>query len=106
MSENFLELNESNFSKETQTGVILVDFFAKWCGPCKMLAPVLEEVAGNLDGKAKIGKIDIDKEIKLATQFQVTSVPTLVLFKDGKEIDRIIGLRDAKALEDFIKKAV
>ncbi len=106
MSENFLELNESTFSKETQTGVTLVDFFATWCGPCKMLPPVIEEVTGNLDGKANIGNIEIDKEIKLATQFQVTSVPTLVLFKDGKEIDRIIGLRDAKALEDFIKKAV
>ncbi|MBN2479438.1 MAG: thioredoxin [Parachlamydiales bacterium] len=104
MAENIHELNEKNFSKEIASGVTLVDFFAPWCGPCRMLAPVIEEVANDMKGKAKIGKIDIDKEIKLATQFRVSSVPTMVLFKDGKEVDRLVGLRDVEDLKKFIEK--
>lgn len=105
MSNNIKELNESNFSKETEKGVILVDFFAQWCGPCKILAPILEELSEEMKDHASFGKIDIDKQVKLASTYQVTSIPTLVLFKDGKEVDRIVGLKDAKALKEFIKKA-
>lgn len=99
------QLNEGNFSKEIEKGITLVDFFAEWCGPCKMLGPILEEVSDEMKDEANFGKIDIEKEVKLATQFQVTSVPTIVLFKDGQEVDRIVGLKDAKALKEFIKKA-
>jgi thioredoxin 1 len=101
-----LELNEDNFENEVKKGATLVDFFAQWCGPCRMLAPIIEEVAGDMKGKAKIGKVDIDKEIKVATDHQVTSVPTMILFKDGKEVDRIVGLRDAEAIKEFINKAL
>jgi thioredoxin 1 len=101
-----LELNESNFENEIKTGATLVDFFAQWCGPCRMLAPIIDEVAVEMQGKAKIGKVDIDKEIKIATDHQVTSVPTMILFKDGKEVDRIVGLRDAEAIKEFINKAL
>ncbi len=101
-----INLNDENFAKEIEKGVILVDFFAQWCGPCRMLSPIIEEVAAELEGKAQVGKIDIDKEVKVATQFQVTSVPTLILFKDGKEIDRLIGLRDADAIKEFVNKAL
>jgi thioredoxin 1 len=101
-----LELNEDNFENEIKTGATLVDFFAQWCGPCRMLAPIIDEVASDMKGKAKIGKVDIDKEIKVATDYQVTSVPTMILFKDGKEVDRIVGLRDADAIKEFINKAL
>ncbi|NGX56849.1 MAG: Thioredoxin [Candidatus Anoxychlamydiales bacterium] len=101
-----LELNEENFENEVKQGVTLVDFFAQWCGPCRMLAPIIDEVATEMKDKAKVGKVDIDKEIKVATDYQVTSVPTLILFKDGKEVDRIVGLRDLDAIKEFIQKAL
>ena len=99
------ELNNENFEKETKLGVTLVDFFAEWCGPCRMMTPVLDEVEKELKGKATIAKLDIDHSSVIAAKFQVTSVPTLVLFKDGKEIDRLIGVRDAEAIKIFISKA-
>jgi thioredoxin 1 len=104
MSEkkNIKVLTDSSFEKDIQKGVVLVDFHANWCGPCRMLAPVLEEVAKTVHGKASIGKVDIDTEEKIATDFQITSVPTMILFKDGKEVNRIVGLREAKAIADFI----
>ncbi|NGX44757.1 MAG: Thioredoxin [Candidatus Anoxychlamydiales bacterium] len=106
MAKNIKMLDESNFSKEIESGVTLIDFFAEWCGPCRMLAPVVEEVATSLKDKASFGKVDIDKQVKLATEYQVTSIPTLVLFKEGKEVDRIVGLRDEKALKEFVEKAL
>lgn len=103
---DIIHLNESNFESSIKKGVILVDFFAQWCGPCRMLSPILEEIASDFEGKARIGKIDIDEEINLATKFQVTSIPTLILFKNGKEIDRIVGLKDADSLKKLIQKAL
>ena len=99
-------LNDDNFKKEIEEGVVLVDFFAIWCGPCRMLSPIIEEVAKHFEGKIVVGKVDIDSEQKTAAEFQVTSVPTLVLFKDGKEINRLIGLRDAEAIKEFINTAL
>jgi len=69
-----------------------------------MLGPILEEVSDEMKDEANFGKIDIDKEVEIASKYQVTSIPTLILFKDGKEVDRIIGLKDAKALKEFIRK--
>jgi thioredoxin 1 len=106
VAKNIIELNESNFAKEVENKIILVDFFAEWCGPCRMLSPVIEEVASEMEDKSFVGKVDIDKEINLASKYQVTSVPTLILFKNGKEIDRMVGLKDAKALKKFIEKAL
>ena len=99
-------LTDENFEKSIEKGVILVDFHANWCGPCKMLAPVLEEVAKDVDGKGAIGKIDIDASQKIAAQYQITSVPTMILFKNGKEVNRLIGLRNADAIKQFILAAV
>ena len=99
------ELNNENFEKETKSGVTLVDFFAEWCGPCRMMTPVLDEVEKELKGKATVAKLDIDHSSAIAAKFQVTSVPTLVLLKDGKEVDRLIGVRDAEAIKSFISKA-
>lgn len=95
-------LTEETFREEIKKGVTLVDFFADWCGPCRMLAPVLEKVAEEVKGKATVAKLDIDQAQGIATEFQITSVPTIILFKDGKEVGRIVGLRDAKELKEFI----
>ena len=99
-------LEEANFEEHTGSGVTLVDFYADWCGPCRMLAPVLELVAAELGVKAKIGKLDIDKSHKVAGNFQVTSVPTMILFKDGKEFGRLIGLREKKEIVEFVSAAL
>ena len=105
-TENMKHLTDQNFSDEIKNGVILVDFYANWCGPCRTLAPVLEQVAKDIKGKATIGKIDIDNEQKTAAQFQITSVPTMILFKNGKEMGRLVGLRTADAVKDFINSAL
>ena len=103
--EDIKHLEEATFSKDIQHGLILVDFYADWCGPCRMMTPVLEKVAKDVKGKAVIGKLDIDKAQKIASQFQVTSIPTLILYKEGKEVGRLVGLRDAAAVKNFIDGA-
>ncbi|NGX26574.1 MAG: Thioredoxin [Chlamydiae bacterium] len=102
MTEAFVYLEEETFQQGIGTGLVLVDFYADWCGPCRMLTPILEEVVKELDGKARIAKIDIDKAQNIASSFQVTSIPTLILFKDGKEIGRLVGLRDKETIKEFI----
>ena len=102
MSEGFImEVSDQNFEETTKEGVTLVDYFAEWCGPCKTLNPVLEEVASELKGKVKFAKLDIEKSHQTAKAHRVTSVPTLILFKNGKEVNRLVGLRDAAALKEF-----
>ncbi len=105
MSDLISYLDENSFDKNVATGVTLVDFYADWCGPCRMLSPVLEDVAKELKGKAKIAKLDIDNSQKIAAHYQVMSVPTMILFKDGKEVNRLIGLRDAEGVKKFIDSA-
>lgn len=104
-NENIKKLEESNFSSEIASGVTLVDFYADWCGPCRMLAPVLDQVSQDVKGKATVAKIDIDQAQKVTEELQITSVPTLILFKDGKEVKRIIGLRDADFIKGFVLAA-
>jgi len=106
MSENVIELNQSNFLSTIKKGVALIDFFAEWCGPCRMLSPIIEEIASSMKGKAIFAKIDIDKESHLASDYEVSSIPTLILFKDGKEINRIVGLRDGEAIKKFVEDAL
>jgi thioredoxin 1 len=99
-------LTDANFETEIKQGVTLVDFHASWCGPCRMLAPVLEQVAKDVQGKAHIGKVDIDNEQETSGRFQITSVPTMILFKDGKEVSRLVGLKNAEAIKEFILSAI
>jgi thioredoxin 1 len=103
---NIKNFTEESFDGDIKKGVVLVDFYADWCGPCRMMTPVLEKVADESRDKAVIAKIDIDSAQKVAGHFQVTSVPTLILFKDGKEMGRLVGLRDAETVKDFISSAV
>ena len=102
MAEDVKKLTEDTFEKEIEKGTTLVDFYADWCGPCRMLTPVLEKIAKEVAGQAAIAKLDIDHAQKIASAFQVTSVPTMILFKDGREMGRLVGLRDAETVKDFI----
>lgn len=100
--ESIKHLTDSSFEKEIKEGVTLVDFYADWCGPCRMLTPVLEKVAKEVRGKASIAKLDVDSAQRVASTFQVTSIPTLILFQNGKEVGRIVGLKDAETLKEFV----
>lgn len=94
---------ENTFDQAIQEGLVLVDFYADWCGPCRMMTPVLDKVAEEVQGRATIAKLDIDKAQSVAAKYQVTSIPTLILFKGGKEVGRLVGLRDAAAIKKFIE---
>lgn len=96
-----IHANESNFSNYISDGKVLVDFFANWCGPCKMLSPILEELSEERS-EFKIIKINVDECESLARQFGVMSIPTLILFKDGKEIDKKIGFMSKDDLNEWI----
>lgn len=100
------ELTEETFKNEIAKGVALVDFFAVWCAPCRMLSPIIEQIAEHFNNRILVGKVDIDNEQQIAGEFQVTSVPTIVLFKDGKEVNRLVGLRDFDALKAFVDEAL
>lgn len=95
-----LNLNSKNFKEEVlnSSEPVLVDFYANWCGPCKMMAPVVEELALELKGKAKVGKINVDENQDLAMKYNVMSIPTLIIFKEGKEFKRFVGVTDKNEL--------
>lgn len=104
--QNIKTLTSGNFSQEIKSGIILVDFWASWCMPCKMLAPVLNEVAEAMDGKARVGKLNIEEHQQIAAKYQVRSIPTLIIFRNGKEIDRIIGIKAKEYLVNRLEKAL
>ena len=90
---NELNFTDANFQEEVLESdtPVLVDFWAPWCGPCRMMTPIVEELASDYEGKAKVGKLNTDENTKSATQFGVISIPTIIIFKDGKPQDQIIG---------------
>ncbi len=103
-SELIEHLTAQNFAHKTKNGVVLVDFWADWCMPCKMMAPILNEVAAATDGTASIYKLNVDEQQQIAAQYGIRSIPTMILFKDGKEVERIIGVKSKEAVLASIRK--
>jgi thioredoxin 1 len=105
--KNIIELNETNFEPEVlqAAGPVLVDFYASWCGPCKMLAPFLEQLAVEFTGQMKFAKLNVDDAPELAGHYDVTGVPTLMLFRGGKAVDQMVGLLAPGLLKIWLGKA-
>jgi len=107
-SKNVLELNASNWDKEVLQSPmpVLVDFWATWCGPCRMIAPYIEALADQYAGKIKVGKVDVDDNQDLASRYGITSIPQVYVFKNGQVVDRLVGAMPKKAYEDAIERAL
>ena len=102
-SEKIIQLNAENFQQEVLDAeqLVVVDFWADWCGPCKMVAPVMDELAEDYDGRAKIAKLNVDEQRDLAKKYRVMSIPSILFFKGGNEVDRVVG---AQGKEEFASK--
>lgn len=98
----YIELTAENFEATVNNGVSLVDFWAPWCGPCRMIAPVIDELSEEFDGKANICKVNTDEQQDLAVKYGVRSVPTILFMKDGEIVDQVIGAQSKQALADKI----
>ena len=96
-------VNKNNFNEKSKEGTVLVDFYADWCGPCKMIAPILNEVQEELKDEVKIIKVDVDADGELAQRFDVMSIPTMILFKDGKPVNRRAGFMPKPEVIKFIQ---
>ena len=106
MAKGILELTEGNFRQEVNSGITLVDFWAGWCAPCRMIAPVIEELAEELSGRIKIAKVDVDSNQNVASELGIVSIPTLIFFKDGKEVERITGVVPKEQIKDRIDEII
>ncbi len=105
MSEQILTLTNSNFDAEVKSGTpILVDFWAEWCGPCRTVAPILEKLAVEYQGKVRIGKVNVDEQSGLAAKFGIQSIPTMLLFKNGKVVEQFVGAAPRDALARMFDK--
>jgi thioredoxin 1 len=105
-AENIVHLTSSNFSDEVikSSVPVLVDFWAEWCGPCKMIAPVLDELASEYEGKAKIAKVNVDEAQALATEYGIRAIPTLLVFNQGQVVEQIVGMRSKRDLKGSLDK--
>jgi thioredoxin 1 len=103
-----IEINDSNFKSEVTDSEmpVLVDFWAPWCGPCKMIAPVLEELAKEYEGKVKVVKLNVDENQSTASEFVIKSIPTLILFKEGKVFEQTMGVQSKENLKQMIDKSL
>jgi thioredoxin 1 len=105
MSGEIIQLNDANFDEKIQERTpILVDFWAAWCAPCKMIAPTLESLAGEYAGRVRIGKLNVDENGATASRYGIQSIPTLILFKDGAEADKMIGVAAKDAISQMVEK--
>ena len=105
-SKYVLTLTSDNFSQETSTGVVMVDFWATWCPPCRKMLPVVDEIATETKGKIKVGKVDVDANGELANRFQVSGIPNILIFKDGIEVENLVGLQSKESLMQVLGKYV
>ena len=101
---NTITLTDGNFKTEIADGVSLVDFWAPWCGPCRMVAPTVDELAADFDGRAKVCKINVDDSGAVAGEYKVMTIPTLIVFKDGIEAERIVGARPKNDIAGAIER--
>ena len=101
-----LNLNKDNFEQSISNGVALVDFWAEWCGSCKMQLPIIEEFSSEMDGKATVGKVNVDEQLELAQSFGIQSIPTLILFKDGKPVKKLVGLHSKESLYEEVNQVL
>jgi len=106
MADNVKHLNDESYEKTVAKGVVLVDFYATWCGPCRMITPIIEEIASEMKDQVIVAKIDVDSAPNAAGSASVTSIPTVILFKDGKEVSRVVGVRDKEYFKEMILNAV
>ena len=106
MSENTIEFTDANFESETNDGLVLVDFWAPWCGPCRMVGPIIEELANDYDGQVKVGKLNVDDNQQVAMNFRVMSIPTVILFKDGEPVETMVGAQPKGAYQSKLDKHV
>lgn len=104
MANQIKHLDDSNFDSTIQDGVTLVDFYADWCGPCRMIAPIIEEIATEMSGKVTVAKLDIESAQNTTAKLNVTSIPTIIIFKGGEEVNRVVGVRDKNALMELINE--
>ncbi len=96
-----VQFTDANFEEEVlnHKGAVLVDFFAPWCGPCKMMAPTIEKLAGEYEGKVKVGEINVDENSEVSMKYEIQSIPTLIFFKDGEVVDKMVGFQSEEALK-------
>jgi thioredoxin 1 len=107
-SPNIVTLTDGNFDREVlQSPVpVVVDFWAEWCGPCKMIAPVLDELADEYAGRAKIGKVNVDEQQSLAARYGITAIPTLIFFKGGQVVQQVRGARSKRELKEALDRVL
>ncbi len=101
---DYVVLNEDNFDQTVANGLVLVDFWATWCGPCKMLAPTIDAIATEYKDRVVVGKVDVDESEAIARRFGIMSIPTLFLFKDGEVVEKLVGYRLKMELEQLLNK--
>ncbi|MFH1476513.1 MAG: thioredoxin [Verrucomicrobiota bacterium] len=106
METNEKALTDANFDAETGKGVVLIDFWAPWCGPCLMQGPIIEKVAATMAGKAKIGKCNVDEAPQVSERFGIRSIPTLIILKDGKVVEQFVGVRQEAELVSALTKHI
>lgn len=99
-----VDVTDKTFAQDTAEGLVLVDFWAPWCGPCKMIAPILEELDGELGDKVRIVKLNVDDNQETAGKYGVMSIPTLLLMKDGNVVDQVVGFQPKEALAELVNK--